>query len=99
MHSGLWSLHLPPIAVDLPVDKVRATACGPCFIRPGAGWLFYEPCSNETLLPEVLPMLCQAGHALDRFPFIGCYEPQGEHDVQHPVSYRRDRKSTRLNSS
>ncbi|CAN1595974.1 protein of unknown function [Pseudomonas mediterranea] len=33
IHSGLRRFHLPPITVDVPVDKARATGCIPCPAR------------------------------------------------------------------
>jgi len=70
MHSGLRDLHLPPITVDVPVDKMRATGCGPCWTRPGVDWMFYEQLWGNARVQALLPA-CQAGHAVCRFPFNG----------------------------
>jgi hypothetical protein len=61
MHSGFQCLYLPPIIVDVPVDKVRAILCSPCLARPGLGWLFYEQRWRQKRVLKPCPWRARAG--------------------------------------
>ena len=90
VHSGFQLFHLPPDCVDGVVDKVRAHGCRPRGIRYWHCWLFFVQKVPYRASRGCRP---QAGRACCKaisIPLAAGQPKQGEHDVQHPVYYRRN---------